>query len=97
MVGLDTRATMDLDTTIKGFELSHDAIRDIFQDICNIEVDDDVTFFLNRTTDIRETDDYPGIPASLTASYSPLKVPMTVDVTTGEKIKPCEIECTFRL
>ena len=52
---------MDLDTTIKGFELSHDAIRDIFQDICNIEVDDDVTFFLNRTTDIRETDDYPGI------------------------------------
>lgn len=61
MVGLDTRATMDLDNAIKGFELTHDAIRDIVQDICKIEVDDDVTFFVNRTTDIRETDDYPGI------------------------------------
>ncbi len=97
IVGLDTRSTMDLDTTIKGFELTHDAIRSIFEDICKIEVEDDVTFSLNRTTDIRETDDYPGIRVSLTASYSPLKVPMTVDVTTGDKITPREIEYTFRL
>jgi len=34
MVGLDTRTTMDLDTTIKGFRLTHDAIREIFEDIC---------------------------------------------------------------
>ena len=26
IVGLDTRATMDLDTTIKGFTLTHEAI-----------------------------------------------------------------------
>jgi len=97
IVGLDTRATMDLDTTIKGFELTHDAIRKIFEDICKIEVEDDVTFSVNRTTDIRETDDYPGIRVSLTASYPPLKVPMIVDVTTGDKITPCEIEYTFRL
>jgi len=69
IVGLDTRATMDLDTTIKGFELTHDAIRCIFEDICQIDVEDDVTFSVNRTTDIRETNDYPGIRVSLTASY----------------------------
>ena len=27
IVGLDTRATMDLDTTIKGFTLTHESIR----------------------------------------------------------------------
>lgn len=97
IVGLDTRTTMDLDTTIKGFELTHDSIREIFEDICKIAVEDDVTFSVNRTTDIRETDDYPGIRVSLTASYPPLKVPMTVDVTTGDKITPREIEYTFRL
>lgn len=97
IVGLDTRTTMDLDTTIKGFELTHDSIRDIFEEICKISVEDDVTFSVNRTTDIRETDDYPGIRVSLTASYPPLKVPMTVDVTTGDKITPREIEYTFRL
>lgn len=97
IVGLDTRTTMDLDTTIKGFELSHDSIRDIFEDISKIAVEDDVTFTVNRTTDIRETDDYPGIRVSLTASYLPLKVQIIVDVTTGDKITPREIEYSYRL
>ncbi|MBP6491580.1 MAG: nucleotidyl transferase AbiEii/AbiGii toxin family protein [Clostridia bacterium] len=97
IVGLDTRTTMDIDTTIKGFELTHDSIREIFEDICKIAVEDNVTFSVNRTTDIRESDDYPGIRVSLTANYSPLKVPMTVDVTTGDKITPREIEYSFRL
>ena len=33
IVGLDTRATMDLDTTIKGFTLTHESIRKIFEEI----------------------------------------------------------------
>jgi predicted nucleotidyltransferase component of viral defense system len=97
IVGLDTRTTMDLDATIKGFTLTHESIREIFEDICNIKVEDDVTFSILRITDIRETDDYPGIRVSLSASYPPLNVPLTVDLTTGDKITPCEIEYTFRL
>lgn len=97
IVGLDTRTTMDLDTTIRGFELTHGSIHEIFEEICKIAVEDDFTFSVNRTTDIRETDDYPGIRVSLTASYPPLKVPITVDVTTGDKITPHEIEYNFRL
>ena len=44
IVGLDTRATMDLDTTIKGFTLTHEAILSIFKDVCAIQIDDDVQF-----------------------------------------------------
>lgn len=36
IVGLDTRATMDLDTTIRGFTLTHESIREIFEEICTI-------------------------------------------------------------
>ena len=97
IVGLDTRATMDLDTTIKGFTLTHESIHDIFSEICNIEVDDDVTFQLINISDIRETDDYPGIRVSLKANYPPISVPLTVDVTTGDIITPKEIEYTFSL
>ena len=97
IVGLDTRATMDLDTTIKGMDLNHDSITEIFNDICKIEVADDVTFSLLRTTDIREGDGYPGIRVSLSADYLPLKVPLTVDVTTGDKITPKEVEYSFQL
>lgn len=97
IVGLDTRATMDLDTTIKGFTLTHESIRNIFAEICAIEVDDDVTFEMTDISDIREGDDYPGIRVGLKANYAPISVPLTVDVTTGDIITPREIEYTFSL
>ena len=34
IVGLDTRATMDLDTTVKGFDLNLDTARKVFTEIC---------------------------------------------------------------
>ena len=73
------------------------SITGIFNDICKIEIDDDVKFSVLRTTNIREGDDYPGIRVSLFADYLPLKVPLTVDVTTGDKITPREVEYSFQL
>lgn len=97
IVGLDTRATMDLDTTIKGLTLTHESIREIFGEICAVEIADDVKFELVDISDIREGDDYPGIRVSLKANYPPISVPLTVDVTTGDVITPREIEYTFSL
>lgn len=88
IVGLDTRATMDLDTTIKGFTLTHEAIRKIFTEICAVQIADDVQFEVVGISDIRETDDYPGIRVALKANYPPISVPLTVDVTTGDMITP---------
>lgn len=51
---LDTSTTMDLETTIKGYELTHDSIWVIFEDVCKIPVEDKVTFSSNRTNDIRK-------------------------------------------
>jgi len=97
IVGLDTRTTMDLDTTIKGFTLTHESIREIFGELCAVEIADDVKFELVDISDIREGDDYPGIRAQLKANYPPISVPLTVDVTTGDVITPREIEYTFSL
>ena len=97
IVGLDTRATMDLDTTIKGFTLTHESILKIFTEICTIRIADDVQFEVVGISDIRETDDYPGIRVALKANYSPISVPLTVDVTTGDMITPREMEYTLPL
>ena len=97
IVGLDTRATMDLDATIKGFTLTHESIQEIFFFFFDVEVPDDVLFELREISDIREGDDYPGIRVSLNANYPPIRVPLTVDVTTGDIITPREIEYTFSL
>lgn len=97
IVGLDTRATMDLDTTMKGITLTHDSIRKIFEEICAVQIDDNIQFEMVGTSDIRETDDYPGIRVALKANYPPIGVPLTMDVTTGDIITPHEVEYTFPL
>ena len=45
-----------------------------------------------RTEDIREADDYPGIRVHLLVNYEKMSSPVTVDVTTGDKITPESVE-----
>jgi predicted nucleotidyltransferase component of viral defense system len=97
IVGLDTRATMDMDATVKGLPLNRDAVREIFEAVCAIPVEDNIQFSVDRVSDIRVGDIYPGLRVSLTASYPPLAVPLTVDITTGDRITPREIDFTYRL
>ena len=97
IVGLDSRATMDMDATIKGFDLTHESLQGIFEEISAIAIEDNITFSVLRTTDIREGDIYPGLRVHLTANYPPLAVPLVVDITTGDKITPREIEYDYRL
>ena len=97
LVGAASRTTMDLDTTVRGFDLTHESAESVFRQIAGLASDDDWTFELDRTEDIRETDDYPGIRVHPKALYPPMAVPLTIDVTTGDKITPAPIECRYPL
>ncbi len=97
MVGLDTRATMDMDATIKGLPVNEQTVREMFEEICKIELDDDVTFSFRSIEEIREGDVYAGYRVSLSANYPPMAVPLKLDITTGDKIVPKEIEYQFKL
>lgn len=97
MVGLDTRATMDMDATIKGLPVNEQTVREMFEKICKIELDDDVTFSFRSIGEIREGDVYTGYRVSLSANYPPMAVPLKLDITTGDKITPKEIEYQFKL
>src|SRR4030066_1204900 len=44
MVGINSRTTMDMDATLRGYPLSEDTIRAAFTNICAIPLDDKVTF-----------------------------------------------------
>ena len=97
MVGLDTRATMDMDATIKGLPINEQTVREMFEEICKIELADDVTFSFRSIGEIREGDEYTGYRVSLSANYPPMAVPLKLDITTGDKITPKEIEYQFKL
>lgn len=97
IVGLDTRATMDIDATIKGLKINAESIQNMLNEICAIEINDEVIFSLRRIEEIRESADYHGFRVALEAVYPPIKVPLKVDITTGDIITPKEINYEFRL
>ena len=52
MVGLDTRATMDMDATIKGLPVTKETISEMFVEICKIHIDDDINFEVDEQNNI---------------------------------------------
>ena len=97
MVGLDTRTTMDLDTTIKGIQLDPNAIETLINDIISLNVDDGVSFRINTITEIMEGADYPGLRVSLEADFDGVKIPFKIDFSTGDIITPREVAFDFPL
>lgn len=97
MVGLDTRATMDIDATIKNYPVNEDTIRQMIEDICSINIEDDILFEFKSIGEIREGDEYTGYRAAVVAKYPPMAVPLKLDITTGDKITPREIEYEYKL
>lgn len=95
IVGLDNRATMDLDTTLKSLPLTPEAITGALHSVCAIKSDDDVTFEVGTATPIRDDDIYGGYRVMLNAKYDTIVTPLSIDVSTGDAITPNPVEYTF--
>jgi predicted nucleotidyltransferase component of viral defense system len=95
LVGIQSRTTMDMDATLRGYPLSEDTIHVAFSDICSILLDDEVTFELLQTMPIREDDEYGGYRVSLMAKFESIRTPLKIDITTGDIITPGAIQYAF--
>lgn len=98
ILGMSSRSTMDMDTTVKGFELTEESASKILNDICNVKLDDDITFVMNKIELIRENDDYNGYRATFEARFkNSMPVIFKIDITTGDAITYKEIEYDYNL
>ena len=98
ILGMSSRSTMDMDTTVKGFELTEENATKILNEICAIELDDDITFIMRKIELIREDDDYNGYRASFEAKFkNTMPVILKIDITTGDAITYKEIEYDYNL
>ena len=95
MVGLHSRATMDMDATIRNHPVNENSIKKMFEEIVTIPIDDDITFSFQDVGEIRKNDAYGGYRISLTANFLPMKVPLKLDITTGDKITPKAVEYKY--
>ena len=97
MVGLDARATMDLDATIKGANVSLTDVETIISNIIAIPIDDGVSFRIKRISEIMEEADYPGVRVSMETKFDGVVTPLKIDISTGDVITPREIRYRFNL
>lgn len=97
VVGLDTRATMDIDTTVKSLELSKENAIKIVEEIIAVEIPDGVHFTITKVTDIMEEHDYPGIRFMLETSLENLRQAIKIDISTGDIITPGAVEYSYKL
>ena len=97
IVGLDTRATMDIDTTVRSLELSKDNAVKIVEAIIAVEIPDGVHFTITRVTDILEEHEYPGIRFMLQATLDHLRQAIKIDLSAGDIITPGAVEYSYHL
>ena len=95
IVGLDNRATMDLDTTLKNLPLAPEAIRSALEQVAAVPFDDGVTFEVGKISPIREDNIYGGYRVMLNAHFDTLITPLSIDVSTGDAITPHAVQYRF--
>ena len=93
--GVNLRSTMDLDTTIKGLQLSKDTIIKVVNEIINIDINDNIKLEIENIKDIRKEELYSGFNINLKAEFDGLKTNLMIDITTGDVITYKEIEYKY--
>ena len=87
-LGIEFRSTLDLDFLLRNQPLRKDHLLDIIQKILQGDAEDGVSFTFVSITEIRKEDEYGGYRISLLSKFENIKVPVSIDVATGDPITP---------
>ncbi len=97
LVGVDVRATMDLDATIKGTDVNVEAVERIVTDVVSVPLEDGVVFRIKQISEIMDEAEYPGVRVSMETEFDGVITPLKIDISTGDVITPKEIQYSFKL
>ncbi len=97
IMGIDTRTTMDMDTCIKGIDLTDEQLYEVLNEILSIDIEDGVIFEIKNSKAIREEDTYGGLRYNIVAKFDNIRVDLSIDIATGDLITPHEIEYDYKM
>lgn len=96
MMGVSLRSTMDVDTTIRGFDLNSEEAQRIVNEIMSIDLDDNASFKIKSVEDIMDEMDYSGIRLHIDSYYDRIYAPIKIDISTGDVITPGAVEYEYK-
>ncbi len=94
--GVNLRSTMDLDATLKGLSLDIKTITKIFNELTQLDINDNIKFEIIDIRKIREADLYGGYCVNLKATFDRLWTHLMIDITTGDIITYNEIDFKYK-
>lgn len=97
MVGLENRATMDIDTSIRNMPLDTIAAKAMVEEIIAVPVDDNIRFEINDFGTIMDDAEYSGVRISLNAFLDATRIPLKIDISTGDAITPAAVNYQYKL
>ena len=97
LVGLDTRATMDIDSTVTALTLSVEEAKSVVKSIISIKIDDNVSIEITDAETIMDEFDYPGVRLKLNAYFENSRQPIKLDISTGDVITPAAVKYEYPL
>lgn len=95
-LGIEFRSTMDMDFLFRNLAFSKENVIGIIKEIIKEDVEDNVSFDFDSVRDIRPDDQYGGYNINLIARLENIKVPVSVDIATGDPITPSSIVYNYK-
>ena len=86
LVGIESRSTVDMDTTIKRKVVTEKSVKDTFERILAMDIDDGIAMNLVKIEEIRDEAEYAGFRVSIEARFETAKIPLKVDITSGDEM-----------
>ncbi|MDR0347011.1 MAG: nucleotidyl transferase AbiEii/AbiGii toxin family protein [Coriobacteriales bacterium] len=97
IIGIDLRATVDLDATLRGRDLDGNDVQKIVNDVIGIDLGDNMRFTFSSAERTRVESDYPGWRVSLEVEFDKIRDTLKLDITTGDVITPRAVEYSYKL
>ena len=73
IIGEDLRTTKDIDATLKSLPLSIESVKNIFEEILSINIEDNVNFEIFSIKDIRLEDEYGGFRINVKGTFDKIR------------------------
>ena len=97
LLGIEARATVDLDATMRARTLTELEITEIVGEVLRTDLDDSVVFSFAGIEETRVAAEYPGFRVTLNVTMDKLRDTIKIDFTAGDVITPKPVEYGYRL
>lgn len=91
ILGIAGRTTMDMDMTALSMSTEQESLRRVMEEVCGIDLEDDVRFVFRDMERIRESATYEGWRVSISAAMFTLALVLRIDITAGDRLTPSAV------